>query len=172
MFLSLLWYIYRLLKTPLQVVLLDRATVLTQSHLSMIMQPRYWISRLNILWASIDPLPKFFGVVLFHFTRVQREPFQAEEKSCGEFYQHRKVWIQLWCSKERVFRRCSTYCQWDALWRRGQQTHTKERLELFEVAGMSVGHSIIQQGPGIPCISQAVYDTSFFMMYILYQCIQ
>lgn len=32
-------------------------------------------------------------------------------------------------------------------------------LELqFEVAGMLVGHSIIQQGPGIPCLSQAVYD--------------
>lgn len=32
-------------------------------------------------------------------------------------------------------------------------------LELqFEVAGMLVSHSIIQQGPGIPCLSQAVYD--------------
>lgn len=32
-------------------------------------------------------------------------------------------------------------------------------LELqFEVAGMLVSHSIIQQGPGIPCLSRAVYD--------------
>ena len=32
-------------------------------------------------------------------------------------------------------------------------------LELqFEVTGMLVAHLILQRGPGIPCLSQAVYD--------------
>lgn len=29
---------------------------------------------------------------------------------------------------------------------------------LFEVAGMVVAHSILQEGPGIPCLSPAVFD--------------